>query len=74
MTGFEYIKEMIENSCPKCSVIILGGDIKKHIENCKSTAIEDAVEVLTGEIDKRILGDISNYGFDHKKHTGIGRV
>ena len=52
----------LKDLCPKCSCRILGGGPEaqeKHNDNCKSTAIYDAVQILSDKIDQVILDKLS---------------
>lgn len=50
--------EIVENSCPKCSITMLSGSLEDHIAKCKSTAIDDGVKTISNWIDKEIMDSL----------------
>jgi len=55
MNDFEW---MFDNSCPKCGGVIIGGDIKEHIDKCKSTLIDGAIENIIRQLEKDLMDEL----------------
>lgn len=44
-----------DNTCPKCSCMIMNGSQKEHNDNCTSTAVEDRAKAIKRRIDDMIM-------------------
>ena len=50
----------LEELCPKCSCYMPCGGLKEHIESCKSTLVDDGVEIISNMIDKMVYEGVTN--------------